>query len=164
MNKKKLVQHTIFLALLSFYSFVSSAQTLPAFQMKLSNGKIFSSSEISHKKPLILIYFAPDCEHCEALMKQIFSQINTFKNTELVLVTFEPLQVLPAFEKEFQTAKYPNIKVGSEVKVLYLQKYYQLQHTPFTALFDKNGKLIVSYKDYTPLNDLIKKLKALEKK
>jgi thioredoxin-related protein len=164
MNKKKLVQHTIFLVLFSFYSFVSTAQTLPAFQMKLSNGKIFSSSEISHKKPLILIYFAPDCEHCEALMKQIFSQINTFKNTELVLVTFEPLLVLPAFEKEFQTAKHPNIKVGSEVHALYLQKYYQLQHTPFTALFDKNGKLIVSYKDYTPLNDLIKKLKALEKK
>jgi thioredoxin-related protein len=80
------------------------------------------------------------------------------------MVTFEPLQVLPGFEKQFQTSKYPNIKVGSEVPVFFFQKYYQLQHTPFTALFDKNGKLIVSYKDYTPVDDLIKKLKGLEKK
>jgi thioredoxin-related protein len=72
--------------------------------------------------------------------------------------------MLLSFEKEFHTAKYSNIKVGSETQPLFLQKYYQLQHTPFTALFDKNGKLIVSYKDYTPVNDLIKKLKALEKK
>lgn len=137
---------------------------LPDFKMKLTNGTIFSSAQVSHQKPLILIYFAPDCEHCHVLMKQIFSQINTFKNTQMVLVTFEPLEMLPPFEKEFHTAKYANIKVGSEVQPLFLQKYYQLQHTPFSALFDKHGKLIVSYKDYTPLDDLIKKLKALEKK
>jgi len=164
MSKKKLIKPAIFLLLFSFYSFVSNAQTMPAFKMKLSSGRVFSSSEISHKKPVVLIYFAPDCEHCQALMKQIFSRINTFKNTQIVLVTFEPLQVLPPFEKEFQTAKYSNIKVGSEVKPLFLQRYYQLQHTPFTALFNKNGKLIVSYKDYTTVADLIKKIKGLEKK
>jgi len=164
MNEKKLVKGVIFLLLFSFYSFVSDSQKLPDFQMKLSSGKVFSSEQISHQKPLILIYFAPDCEHCQALMKQIFSQINTFKITQMVLITFENLQVLPSFEKEFQTAKYSNIKVGSEVKPLFLQKYYQLQHTPFTALFDKNRNLIISYKDFTPVNDLIKKLKVLEKK
>ena len=82
----------------------------------------------------------------------------------MIMVTFEPLQVLPGFEKQFQTSKYPNIKVGSEAPVFFFQKYYQLQHTPFTALFDKNGKLIVSYIDYTPVDDLIKKLKGMEKK
>ena len=164
MNQKKFIKPVIFLFLFSFYSIAINAQPLPDFQMKLTNGKVFSSTEISHQKPLVLVYFAPDCEHCQVLMKQIFSQISSFKNTQMALVTFEPLQELPAFEKQFQTAKYPNIKVGSEVKPLFLQKYFQLQHTPFTALFDKNGKLIISYKDYTPVNDLIKKLKALEKK
>jgi thioredoxin-related protein len=164
MNQKKFITPFIFLLLFSFYSAAINAQTLPDFKMKLTNGTIFSSAKISHQKPLILIYFAPDCEHCQVLMKQIFSQINTFKNTQMVLITFEPLEMLPPFEKEFHTAKYSNIKVGSEVQPLFLQKYYQLQHTPFSALFDKHRKLVVSYKDYTPLNDLIKKLKALEKK
>lgn len=164
MNQNKFIKLFIFFFLFTFYSFAIKAQSLPDFKMKLSNGTIFSSTQLSHEKPVILIYFAPDCEHCEALMKQIMSQINTFKNTQMVLVTFEPVQVLSPFEKKFQTAKYSNIKVGSEVQPLFLQKEYQLQHTPFTALFDKHGKLIVSYKDYTPLNDLIKKLKGLEKK
>jgi len=164
MIKKKLTLIIFLLFLSAFYLPDAYAQTMPAFKMKLSTGKVFSSSEISHKKPVVLIYFAPDCEHCQVLMKKVFSQINHFKNTEMIMVTFEPLQVLPGFEKQFQTSKYPNIKVGSEVPVFFFQKYYQLQHTPFTALFDKNGKLIVSYKDYTPVDDLIKKLKGLEKK
>jgi thioredoxin-related protein len=164
MIKKKLTLIIFLLFLSAFYLPDAYGQTMPAFKMKLSTGKVFSSSEISHKKPVVLIYFAPDCEHCQVLMKKVFSQINHFKNTEMIMVTFEPLQVLPGFEKQFQTSKYPNIKVGSEVPVFFFQKYYQLQHTPFTALFDKNGKLIVSYKDYTPVDDLIKKLKGLEKK
>ncbi len=164
MIKKKIITAFAFLLIVTlFYSSNASAQTMPAFQMKLSNGKIFSSSELP-KKPLIIIYFAPDCEHCQVLMKQLFNKISNFKNTEIVMVTFESLQSVAGFEKQFQTSKYPNIRVGMEVPVFFFRKYYQLEHTPFTALFDKNKKLITSYKEYTPLDDLIKKLKILEKK
>lgn len=164
MTKKNLVP-IIFLLLLSvFHVPEASAQTMPAFQMKLSSGKVFSSTELSSKKPTIIIYFAPDCEHCQVLMKQLFNKISAFKNTGIVMVTFESLQSVAGFEKQFQTLKYPDIKVGMEVPVFFFRKYYQLEHTPFTALFDKNKKLIVSYKEYTPLDDLIKKLKSLEKK
>lgn len=142
----------------------SIAQTLPAFKMKLSNGKIFSSSEVSHKKPLIIIYFAPDCEHCQILMNGIFKKINEFKNAEILMATFESDAAVAGFVKQYQTAKYPNIKVGTEIPVFFFRKYYQLEHTPFTALFDKNQKLIISYKDYTSVDDLIKHLKMLEKK
>ena len=163
-KKKSIIAFVVLLLFTLFYLPHASAQTMPAFQIKLSNGKAFSSSALSSKKPTIIIYFAPDCEHCQVLMKQLLNKINTFKNTEIVMITFESLQSVAGFEKQFQTFKYPNIKVGMEVPVFFFRKYYQLQQTPFTALFDKNRKLIISYKDYTPLDDLIKKMKTLEKK
>jgi cytochrome oxidase Cu insertion factor (SCO1/SenC/PrrC family) len=143
--------------------FLSRAQTssMPAFKMQLSNGKTFTSSQLNHQKPTVLIYFAPDCEHCQVLMNEIFSRLNDFKTTQMVMVTFEPVKELFAFEKKYQTAKYPNIQVGSELPVFFFRYLYKLEHTPFTALFDKNGKLIASYKEQTPVNDLVKKLKAL---
>lgn len=167
MNKK--ISLTLFVITLLFVatfilSYSCSAQTLPAFKMKLSNGKIFSSAEVSHKKPLIIIYFAPDCEHCQVLMNGLFKRINEFKNTEILMATFESDAAVARFVKQYQTSKYANIKVGTEIPVFFFRMYYQLQHTPFTALFDKNQKLIVSYKDYTPLEDLIKHLKIVEKK
>ncbi|MEO8719582.1 MAG: redoxin domain-containing protein [Ginsengibacter sp.] len=163
-QKKRFIPIIVLLFISVFFSSNAGAQTMPSFQMKLSNGKLFSSAEISHKKPLLLIYFAPDCEHCQVLMKQLLKKMSTFKNTEIVMVTFESLQSVAGFEKQYQTHKYPNLKVGMEVPVFFFRKYYQLEHTPFTALFDKNRKLIVSYKENTPIDGLIKKLNPLLKK
>lgn len=148
----------------SIVPYAGTAQKLPAFQMKLSTGKIFSSTQVSHTKPLIIIYFAPDCEHCQILMKGVFKRINEFRNAEILMATFESDAAVAGFVKQYQTAKYQNIKVGIEIPVFFLRTYYRLEHTPFTALFDKNQNLIVSYKDYTPLDELIKNLKLLEKK
>lgn len=169
MNRNKKHNFTIIAIILLFavtsiFPYAATAQKLPAFQMKLSNGKIFSSTQVSHSKPLIIIYFAPDCEHCQILMQGLFKRINEFRNAEILMATFESDAAVAGFVKQYQTSKYPNIKVGTEIPVFFFRMYYQLQHTPFTALFDKNHKLIVSYKDYTPLDDLIKHLKMLEKK
>ncbi|MEO7835939.1 MAG: hypothetical protein ABIR50_11505 [Ginsengibacter sp.] len=47
MIKKKSITAFAFLLIVTlFYSSHASAQTMPAFQMKLSNGKNFSSSEL----------------------------------------------------------------------------------------------------------------------
>jgi len=169
MNHQKKLDLRLHAIILLFFAMFfiptsSTAQTLPAFKIKLSNGKIFSSPEVSNKKPLIIIYFAPDCEHCQILMNGLFKKINEFKNAEILMATFESDAAVAGFVKQYQTAKYPNIKVGIEIPVFFFRTYYHLEHTPFTALFDKNHKLIVSYKDYTPLDDLIKHLKIVERK
>jgi len=166
-NKKRnfsFIAIILLFAVTSTFPQTATAQKLPAFKMKLSNGKIFSSSDVSHTKPLIIIYFAPDCEHCQILMKGLFTRINEFKNAQILMVTFESDDAVAGFVKQYQTAKYPNIKVGIEIPVFFFRTYYRLEHTPFTALFDKKQQLIVSYKDYTPLDELIKNLKLLEKK
>jgi len=155
---------SFFLVTAFFYSMPAASQTLPAFKMKLTNGKIYTTSDVSTKEPLVLIYFAPDCEHCQVLIKQLLNKISVFQHAQILLVTFESLDAVAAFKKEYHLDKYPNIKVGMEMPVFFFRTYYDLQHTPFTALFNKNKKLIASYKDYTPLEDLIKKLKSLEKK
>ncbi|MDQ2721580.1 MAG: thioredoxin family protein [Bacteroidota bacterium] len=165
MNKLKLFFLPIIAFLLSAtlcYSQNKIPKTVPAFKMLLSNGSMFSSKELSHQKPLIIIYFAPDCEHCQVLMNEFFKRIDDFKKAQIVMATFEAASELTGFEKKYETSKYPNIKVGTETPVFFFRVHYNLQHTPFTALFDKRGKLIVSYKEHTPVDDLIKQLKMLK--
>lgn len=142
-------------------SLKAMSQSIPSFQMQLTNGKSFSSGNLSPQKPLVLIYFAPDCEHCQILMDTIFKKINEFKNSQIVMVTFKPLNEVIDFENHYGTHKYQNIKVGTEIPIFFFRKYYQLENTPFTALYDKQGKLIISYKKETPVDDLIKHLKLL---
>ena len=164
MNKRSLffsVATGVFMMLVFCLSSNAFSQTMPAFQMKLTNGKTFSSSQLTNQKPVIIIYFAPDCEHCRLLMDELFKKISVFKNCQLIMATFQPVSEVLWFEKKYQTAKYANIKVGVEVPVFFFRNYYKLEHTPFTALFNKSRKLVASYKEKTPVDELIKKVKAL---
>jgi len=153
----------VFLLVTLFLSKTVVSQTLPDFKMKLVNGSTFSAADVSHKKPLLIIYFAPDCEHCRALMEELLPQMSAFKNTQILMVTFESLNDVAWFENHYQTSKYPNIKVGIEIPVFFFRNYYHLENTPFTALFNKKGKLMISYKKYTPVTELIKWVKVVEK-
>ena len=164
MNKKKLSFWLVLLIITSsilFSSKMAVAQSMPDFRMQLTNGKIFSAKDLSKDKPVIIIYFAPDCEHCQALMNEFFTKIQNFKKAQVVMVTFKPVNEVIDFEKHYQTAKYPDIKVGIEIPIFFFKNFYNLQNTPFTALFSKTGKLIISYQKETPVDDLIKHLKLL---
>ncbi|MEP6596331.1 MAG: hypothetical protein ABJA71_10310 [Ginsengibacter sp.] len=77
------------------------------------------------------------------------------------MVTFKPLNEVVDFEKSYHTIKYPNIIVGKEIPVFFFRIYYNLENTPFTALYDRHGKLTINNKKEAPVDDLIKHLKLL---
>ena len=153
----------LFVALLLFsFSGVAISQTIPDFKIELTNGTMFTAKDLSKSRPTIIIYFAPDCEHCQVLIKSLLKQINKFKKSQIILASFESLQQVSAFEKDYGLTSYPFIKTGIEKPVFFFRYYYHLENTPFTALYDKNGKYIISYKKQTPVDDLIKHLNALK--
>ena len=143
------------------FSRAASSQSLPPFKMYRSDKTIFSAAELPKTKPLILIYFDPDCDHCQKLMKELFQKIDAFKNAEIIMVTFKPIEEVAAFEKLNNTQKHSNIVVGTEGTGFYVRNYYGLVTMPFTALYDKNGNLKYSYRKETLVDDLIKRLKSL---
>jgi len=79
----------------------------------------------------------------------------------MVLITFKSVTEVAAFEKKHATSKYANMKVGTEGTLFYLKNYYKLVKMPFTALYDSKGNYSYSYRDETPMNDLIKRLRDL---
>ena len=96
--------------------------SLPAFTMLLTDGKTFGTMDLPRSKPVLLIYFAPDCEHCQLLLNEFFQKIAAFKNIQVLLVTFKPVRDLVAFEKSFKTRAYPNLHVGMQKLSLYTSR------------------------------------------
>lgn len=132
-----------------------NATSIPPFKMLQTNGKFFTAGELDKTKPVVLIYFAPDCTHCQVLMSGLFKNLNAFKKAQVVLVTFKPVSELALFEREFNTASYPNIKTGTEGSTYFLRYYYNLSQTPFTAVFNK-GALVCSFRDInTPIDKIV---------
>jgi hypothetical protein len=143
------------------FSLGANSQTIPSFKITLSNNKIFNAADLPKDKPLVLIYFDPDCDHCQKLMSELFKKIKSFKKAEMVLITFKPVTEVAAFEKKYSTSKYANMRVGTEGALFYRKNYYKLVKMPFTALYDNKGNYSYSYRDETSVDDLIKRLQGL---
>ena len=155
------VRGVICLLAIVIISLESFSQSLPPFRMYRSDKTIFSAAELPKTKPIVLIYFDPDCEHCQKLMRELFQKIDAFKSAEIIMVTFKPVEEVAAFEKQNNTQKHSNIIVGTEGTTFYVRNYYGLVTMPFTTLYDNKGNLRYSYRKETSVDDLIKRLKAL---
>lgn len=156
----------LFCALLFLFSFHTNAQPatgrLPPFRMVLSNGSFFSREQIKKNKPVILIYFSPDCDHCKRLMKDFLARAHDFNGAEVVLITYQPLQAVQQFVRAYQLGRYANITVGTEVPMYYIRYYYNLSNTPFTVLFNRRGEQVFSYRKETDVTDLASRLQHLK--
>ena len=152
----------IFLFYFVFFFFNANSQTLPSFTIHETNGKTVNSRSFIQNKPVVLIYFSPDCEHCTTLLKNVFRDIDQFKKATLLLVSFLPIADVAAFAKKYNTNQYKNMIVGVEEPALFLKNLHHLNSTPFTELFDRDGRSVVSYKDETPVKDLIVHLKNIK--
>jgi hypothetical protein len=153
----------LFLFMAMCYSPIATSQSLPPFEMALSTGKVFKASrDLTKGSPVIVIYFDPDCDHCQKLMKELFRKISSLRKAEIVMITFKTLSETAAFEKKYNTHKYPNITVGTEGNYFYLRNYYKLVKMPFTALYDSSQNFVYSYREETSVDDLITRLKKLK--
>lgn len=149
------------LVVLHFFT-PAKAQDFPDFSIVTTSGKVINSKTINKPKPLVLIYFAPDCDHCIKLMEELVPKINGLKGASIVMVTFKPADELKGFEKKFKTASYKNMIVGIEQPIFFLRNLYKLETTPFTAVYDKSRRLVKAYKKETPVKDLLAQVKKLQ--
>ncbi len=138
-----------------------STSEIPVFKIMQTNGAYFQNKDLPRDKPVVLIYFSPNCDHCIVLMDQLFPKINEFKKATILFVTFVNPQELLPFEKKYNTSSQPNIFVGSEGLAYTLKNFYRLEKTPFTAVYNKQGKLLASYKKDTPVKEVITMLKKI---
>ena len=135
---------------------------VPPFRMMQANGKVFKAQDLPMGKPIIIIYFSPDCDHCDKLMKDFLKRTAEFKNCSVAMITYLPIDKVTKFVKDYDLNKYQNVYVGSEGNSFFVRNYYKITDMPFAALYTKNGDLIMSYMKVATLQDLSDKLKKLK--
>lgn len=134
---------------------------LPPFQIMEANGKIFRAENLPMGKPILLIYFSPDCDHCKSFTKDLLKQASKLKKTSIVLITYEDVEKVKSFSKEFNLLTYPNMYVGTEGNNFFVRDYYRVSSMPFVALHNKNGDMKQSYERDIPIKSLIAALEKL---
>jgi thioredoxin-related protein len=135
---------------------------IPPYNILTTDSVNETPANLKKNKPVMIIYFSPDCSHCQHLMYEMKPQMSAFKNIQVIMITFaEPLKASQVFYRDFDLKKYPNFTVGTEGYSMKVQKYYQLRSTPYIALYDKNGKLVKAYEKAPKIEELAAEVKKI---
>jgi thioredoxin-related protein len=134
---------------------------LPPFRMIKANGTLFKAQNLPMGKPIIIIYFSPDCEECHKFTQDLLNRIDDYWKASIAMVTYLSVAEVKQFAEKYNLNKYPNIFVGTEGSSLFLRDYYNIQKFPYIVLFNKDGDLIKIYNSDAALEDLTKSLNAL---
>lgn len=135
---------------------------IPPFKILRSDSTYFTSANLKKDKPVMIIYFSPDCSHCQHLVYEMKPKMKQFGDIQIVMVTFTDftmLKMIKNFNRDFDLAKYPNITVGTEGHTYIVQKYYQVTTTPYIAVYDHNGKLVKGFDKAPTMDELIATVK-----
>jgi thiol-disulfide isomerase/thioredoxin len=120
---------------------------VPPFSILLTSGSHFTYKDLPKDRPLILIYFAPECDHCREFTKKLVGKMGDLKKTQIIMVSYLPVEKLQQFYKDFRLDQFPNVKVGTEGNAFVVPAYFKIVKFPFTAVFDKSGKLAATFRE-----------------
>lgn len=112
----------------------------------------------------MIIYFSPDCTHCQHLMYEMKPYMEKFENVQVVMVTFiQPsyLKLLKEFRRDYKLAEHPNFITGTEYPNYAVQRYYQVATTPYIAIYDHKGKLVKAFDKAPKMDELVATIKGI---
>src|SRR5438128_12648826 len=71
--------------------------TLPPLQLLLADSITkYTTADLPKKKPVLIMLFSPDCEHCQHETEQLIAHKEDFKNIHILMVTTLPVYRMKA--------------------------------------------------------------------
>jgi thioredoxin-related protein len=129
--------------------------TLPPLQLLLGDSTTkFTKDNLPKKKPVLLMVFSPDCEHCQHETEEMVANKDKFKDIQVVMATFFPIYRMNKFAEDYKVKELPNVVIGHDQHFL-LPPFYDIRNFPFLALYNKNGDLINTFEGSLGLDKIL---------
>ena len=147
---------------IGYFSFAQPSKNIAPFKIKLTNGKMFTYQDLKKNTPTVLVYFSPTCDHCKHFMDALMRNENQLKNKQIILITYQPVNEIKAFDQAYNIATKPYFKIGTEGLTFIVQKYYNIQKFPYIVLYDKQLKEVKKLSSTEDPNVLAKEVSGFD--
>jgi thioredoxin-related protein len=117
---------------------------LPYFKILQGDSTWFSKYDIPKNKYVVMIYFSPDCSHCQHTAEAFADSMNLFKNTFFVWVSFHTPPQIKTFAHQYKLDQFDNVRLGRDTSY-YIPSFFQVRFTPFMAVYNPQGKLVQAF-------------------
>jgi thiol-disulfide isomerase/thioredoxin len=127
---------------------------IPPFKIQLADSSWYSKANLPTRRPTLILYFSPDCGHCQMEAEELITRMKNLKNLHVVMITSRPFDDMRNFSEHYKLNRFPSIKIGTDPQRL-VTNFYGVKFTPFSALYDRKGKLIKVYEQGINWDELI---------
>src|SRR5579859_4295090 len=87
-----------------------AGELFPSFDILLTDSVTrLNTATIKEGDPIVLLYFSPDCEHCQKETESILRHMPAMKEVRFYFVTNDPFDRLKVFQGYYKLDRYPNI-------------------------------------------------------
>ena len=133
--------------------------TVPPLKLLLLDSTTyFTKEDLKKNKPVLIIVFNPDCEHCKHETEEIIKNIDSLKNIQIIMATMMSFDLMRSFYEKYDLKRFQNITVGKDVQYT-LPSFYQMHFMPYLAMYDKKGNLLATFEGSMKIEDLIRTFK-----
>lgn len=137
----------------------SKYQNLPSFKINtVPDSASFSNKDLNSKNPVIIMFFSPDCEHCQKETKELLAYKKELKNVQLVMLSPSNYPTLKQFFVEYGIAAMPNIKMAQDINYT-MGSLYQIRTFPTLYVYDKAGKLLKVFAGNVGVPEILESIK-----
>ena len=133
--------------------------TLPVFSLLQTDSTTwFNSEDFPKGKPVVIVYFNPDCGHCQLTAHEFMEKEDSFKDVFFVWVTYRAtFAEIKQFGEDNKMFDAENIRLGKEMKYT-IVPFYDVHYTPYIAVYNEKGKLLQTYDGGTDADTVIRLL------
>jgi len=115
---------------------------LPNFQVTDLAGNVISTSQLPKTQPTIILFFHPDCEHCQAEATELQKHTDQFAGTNFLMITWDELPKIRAFMQKY-ALKEPI--VACQISSNTLAQTYGMIRLPAVYIYNTNQELIQQF-------------------
>jgi len=134
---------------------VSKIQNIPPYKVLSAPDSAYKTpANLKKDQPVMVVYFSPDCSHCQHLMYEMKGQMKDFSKIQVVMITPVDYKMVKGFYRDFGISEYPNFTVGTEGYTYQVLKYYNVKMTPYIAIYNHKHKLLKAYDKVPKIKEL----------
>lgn len=127
---------------------------IPPFRIQMPDSAWFSKTNLQKNKAALILYFSPDCGHCQLETEELLSKMKELNNLQIVMITSRPFEDMANFADHYKIKRFPAIKIGTD-PARFVTGFYDVKFTPFSALYNKKGTLVKVYEKGIDMEELV---------
>jgi peroxiredoxin len=129
-------------------------KSVPTFNFTKVTGQNFSNKQLIPTSNTVFIYFNSTCASCQYEAQGILENISSFKDTQFLFVSTEPIDIIKEFSCEYNLQNINQIIFLHDSLNIFSNRF-DATSIPYLLIYNKKGKLLKKHKGQLNVSEIL---------